>query len=83
MSLATLGAAVAKKKPAIPEKSDAKRYGSMVRVGDDFAEAIRKVCALSGKSAAEYTAERLLPFVLEDLDHLIAKEAKAARERKK
>lgn len=83
MSVATLGTPVAKKRSPSADQVEPKRYGSMIRVGDDFAEAIRKVCALSGKSAAEYTAERLLSIVLDDYDALLAKESKAAKERKK
>ncbi len=74
---------VAKKRPVHPEASEPKRYGSMIRVGDEFAEAVRKVCALSGKSAADYTAERLLSIVLDDYDRLLAEEARAAKERRK
>ena len=77
---------VAKKKPVKSEQAEPtepKRYGSMIRVGDDFAEAVRKVCALSKRSAADYTAERLLPIVLDDYDKLLAAESKASKNRRK
>ncbi len=83
MTTALMGDAVAKKRSTLPESGESKRYGSMIRVGDEFAEAVRKICALSGKSAADYTAERLLSIVLDDYDKLLMEEAKAARERRK
>ena len=50
---------VAKKKSA----GTSKRYGTLVRVSDDFAKALSDVTRFEGSSVAEFADAHLLPVV--------------------
>jgi hypothetical protein len=49
---------------------------SLFRVSDEFAESLRKVCALGGTSAAKFADEHLLPIVQKKYRDLLNAESK-------
>ena len=65
---------VAKKRAA--PKDEAKKNGTMIRVTDEVAEALRKVCALEDMSAAEFSTAYYLPIIQKRYRELIAAESK-------
>jgi hypothetical protein len=69
-----MGSTVAKKKSTTG--GDAKRYGTLVRVSDDFADALRKAAALTGVSHAEFADAHLLAIVQKAYRDALAREAR-------
>ena len=59
-----------------PAREPAKRYGTLIRVSDDFAELLRKVCPLAGQSAADFVDENLLAIVQKRYRDLLKSESK-------
>ena len=74
MSATLSGEPVAKKKAS--SKDDMKKGGTMIRVTDDVAEALRKVCALENMTAAEFSETYYLPVIQKRYRELIAAESK-------
>ena len=68
------GATVGKKKAEI--KGPPKRYGTLIRVSDEFAEAIGRAASFEEKSIAEYATAHLLPVVEKRHRDAVIKEAK-------
>jgi hypothetical protein len=67
------GMRVAKKKG---EKAP-KRYGTLIRVSDAFAKALRDATRMEGVSAAEFADTHLLPIVQKRYRDAVLKRAKA------
>jgi hypothetical protein len=65
------GTAVAKKKAEQP-----KRYGTLARVSDSFAEALKKVSTLENSSMAEFADLHLMPIIEKRYREALAREAK-------
>jgi hypothetical protein len=63
---------VAKKKSA----GTSKRYGTLVRVSDDFAKALSEVTRFEGSSVAEFADAHLLPVVRKRYRDAVIKEAR-------
>lgn len=57
-----------------------KRYGTLIRVSDDLAEALRDVTSLEKISVAEYGDKHILPAVRKRYRDLILKAAKKMEE---
>lgn len=74
MSTATGELAVAKKKPT--DKGQPKRYGTLVRVSDVFAESLRRAASFEKLSMAEYAEAHLLPIVEKRYREVLLREAK-------
>ena len=74
MSTAISGSTVAKKKQ--PSESPAKRYGTLIRVSDQLAEALRRVTHFEGKSVAEFADEHFLPIAEKYYQAAVLAEAK-------
>lgn len=72
--VASPGVKVAKKKTTGDQP--AKRYGTLIRVSDAFADRIRKVCALNGRSAADHIDEHFLGQLDDQYTDLLAAETK-------
>jgi ribosome-binding protein aMBF1 (putative translation factor) len=72
-SVATPSPAVAKKKSVSGEKP--KQYGTLIRVSESFADAIRKASQFQGMSMAGYADEYLLPVVEKKYRDAVLKEA--------
>jgi hypothetical protein len=53
-----------------------KQYGTLIRVGNEFADALRKACALEGVSVAEFAEANFLPIIQKRYRESLAKEAK-------
>jgi hypothetical protein len=64
---------VAKKKSA---KDLPKRYGTLIRVSDKFAESIRRASSFEKASIAEYAETHLLPVIERRYRDAVLKEAK-------
>jgi hypothetical protein len=64
-------APVSKKK-----QGDPKRYGTLIRVSDEFAESIRRASSFEGVSVAEFAALHLLPIVERRYKEAVLKEAR-------
>jgi hypothetical protein len=65
---------VAKKKSTEPEPS--KRYGTLIRVSDEFADALRQAAAFEGLSQGEFATRHLLAVVEKHYRDAVLKEAK-------
>jgi hypothetical protein len=65
---------MAKKKAAA--SAGPKRYGTLVRVSDDFADALRKASALQGVSMADFADANLLAVVQKLYVDTLARESK-------
>ena len=74
MAATTAGGTVAKKKASTP--ADPKRYGTLVRVSDAFADALRKTSALQGVSMADFADTHLLAVAQRIYREALAKESK-------
>ena len=72
--VASSGVRVAKKNASGGEP--AKRYGTLIRVSDQLADVIRKVCPIDGQSAAEFLDEHVLSIVQEIYRDRLAGETK-------
>ena len=68
---ATMGTIDVDEKPKTP-----KRYGTLIRVSDEFAAAIREVTSLEMISTAEFADTHLLPVVRKRYREVILKKAK-------
>jgi hypothetical protein len=66
---------VAKKKLDTPTGKP-KRYGTMIRVSDEFAEALRLATGFEQTSVAEFADAHLLPIVKKRYRDAVMKEAK-------
>ena len=66
--------AVAKKKNA--SKDEPKQYGTLIRVSEEFAEAIRQASSFEGISQREFADHHLLPVVQKRYRDAVLKEAK-------
>jgi len=64
--------AMAKKKSA----ATSKRFGSMVRLSDEFAEALSDAAGMEKLSAAKFADAHLLPIVRKRYRDAVLKEAK-------
>jgi hypothetical protein len=53
-----------------------KRYGTLIRVSDEFAEALRTVTGFEGSSTAEFADAVLLPIVRKRYREGVIKEAR-------
>ena len=73
MHVAIRGAPVAKKKS---ESTDAKRYGTLIRVSDRFAEAIRGGAQMERVSMAEYCDSHFLATAEKRHKEAVLKEAR-------
>jgi len=75
---ATLESPVAKKKPAANEeaKQEVKQYGTLIRVSDEFAAAIKQASSFEGISMRDFADAQLLPVVLKRYREGVLKEAK-------
>ena len=67
---------VAKKKTA----GSTKRYGTLVRVSDEFAKALSDATKFEGSSVAEFADAHLLPIVRKRYRDAVLKEAKRMEE---
>jgi hypothetical protein len=56
--------------------SDLKRYGTLIRVSDEFAEAIRDAASFEKLSVAEFATKHLLDRVRKRYREAVLKEAK-------
>jgi hypothetical protein len=65
---------VAKKKAS--EKDQPKRYGTLIRVSDEFAEALRRAASFEKISMAEFATAYLLPVVEKRYRDAVLKEAR-------
>ena len=65
-------AKVAKKKTGDPPK----RYGTLIRVSDEFAEALRDLTSFEKVSVAEFADAHLLPIVRKRYKDAVLREAK-------
>jgi hypothetical protein len=74
MATALTGSTVAKKRAATPGQP--KRYGTLVRVSDEFADALRKASALQSVSMADFADTHLLAVVQKLYRDTLAKESK-------
>ena len=63
---------VAKKKGGAPQK----KYGTLMRVSDEFAAAMRDVTAFERTSAAEFADAHLLPILRKRYRAAVLREAK-------
>lgn len=73
MGVALMESPVAKKKATA--KVEPKKSGTMIRVSDELADALRKVCALEGMSFAEFSEAHYLPVIQARYRELIASES--------
>ncbi len=53
-----------------------KRYGTLVRVSDEFAKALSEVTRFEGSSVAEFADAHLLPIVRKRYREAVLKEAR-------
>ena len=58
-----------------------KRYGTLIRVTDEFAEAIGEACSFEKKSVAEFATKYLLTVVRKHYKDAIIKKAKKMEEK--
>lgn len=70
----TLDTDVAKKKTS--GKDDPKQYGTLIRVSDEFADAIREASSFEKVSMREFADAHLLPVVRKRYRDAVLKEAK-------
>lgn len=63
---------VAKKKASEPQK----RYGTLIRVSDEFAAALRDVTGFEKSTVAEFCDAQLLPVVRKRYRESVLKEAR-------
>ena len=70
------GATVGKKKAEGKGEGPPRRYGTLIRVSDEFAEAIGRAASFEGKSVAEYATAHLLPVVEKRYRDAMIKEAR-------
>jgi hypothetical protein len=61
-----------------PKAKSLKRYGVMVRVSDEFADALKDATSLERVSAADFCNTHLLPIVRKRYREVILKKAKEA-----
>jgi hypothetical protein len=66
---------MAEKKPT-PSKGVAKRYGTLIRVTDDFAELMREASSFEKMSVAEYANTYLMPVVQKRHKEAVVSKAK-------
>lgn len=71
---AVKGVPVAKKKAE--SKGEPKRYGTLIRVTDEFAAAIGRSASFENMSISEYATAHLLPVVEKRYRDAILKEAR-------
>jgi hypothetical protein len=71
---AMMGQPVAKKKPTA--KGEPKSYGTLIRVSDDFANALRAAASFEKLSMAAFATAYLQPVVEKRYRDAILKEAK-------
>jgi hypothetical protein len=71
----TLDGPVAKKKPVV-EGGGPKQYGTLIRVSDEFAEAIRQASSFDAVSMREFADLHLLPAVRKHYRDAVLREAK-------
>jgi hypothetical protein len=71
---ASMGEPMAKKKAGGGEKP--RRYGTLIRVTDEFAQALRRASSFEKVSMAEYAATHLLPVVERRYRDAVLKEAR-------
>lgn len=78
MPVAQLRTPVAKKKTTTGDKpaQEPKRYGTLIRVSDQFADAIRNASTLEKLSMAEFADKHLLQAVTSRYRALLAAETK-------
>ncbi len=68
---------MAKKKTTKPaNETETKRYGTLIRVSDEFAEALRDVTGIEKTTVAEFADSVLLPLVRKRYREAILREAK-------
>jgi hypothetical protein len=66
-------------RPAVSRKkspSDSKRYGTLIRVSDEFAQAIRDAASFEKLSISEFANNHLLAVVQKRYRDAVVKEAK-------
>jgi hypothetical protein len=69
-------------RPVMAKKAP-KRYGTLVRVSDQFAEALRLVTRFEDVSAAEFCDRHFLPIATRRYEEWVLKRAKDIEARKK
>jgi hypothetical protein len=74
MDIAILDRPMARKRTS--SKDEPKKGGTMIRVTEEVAEALRKVCALKNMTAAEFSEAYYLPVIEQCYRELIAAESK-------
>lgn len=74
MAITLAGKPVAKKKSST--NAEPRRYGTLIRVSDEFADAIRKASALADVSHSEFADDHLLAIVQRIYRDALAKESK-------
>lgn len=67
---------MAKKKA--PEQEKPKRYGTLIRVSDEFAEIVRDASSLEKMSVAEFAAAYLMPVAVKRYRETLVSKAKKA-----
>jgi ribosome-binding protein aMBF1 (putative translation factor) len=70
----TVGENVAKKKTL--SKDEPKQYGTLIRVSDEFADAIRQASSFEGMSMREFADAHLLPVTRKRYSDAVIKEAR-------
>lgn len=65
---------MAKAKKKFP--SQTKRYGTLIRVTDEFAEAVKRAASFENVSVAEFAGMHLLPVVEKRYREAVTREAK-------
>jgi hypothetical protein len=73
-AVATEGKTVGKKKSTA--KGEVRRYGTLIRVSDEFAEALKKAAQFELASMAEFANAVLLPIVEKRYRDAVLREAK-------
>jgi hypothetical protein len=67
---------MAKPKSEKPKSEGTKRYGTLIRVSDEFAQAIRDVTSFEKVSMAEFADTHLLPLVRKRYRDAVLREAR-------
>jgi hypothetical protein len=76
MTAAAIGARDVVKKKKAGEPAVPKRYGTLIRVSDRFAKAIKEASSFDQSSIAEYIDAHLLPIVEKKFADAVVKRAK-------
>lgn len=63
-------------KKAAKQEDSGRRYGTLIRVTDEFAEAIKRSASFEGSSIADYANRHLLPIVEKRYRDAVLKEAR-------